>query len=63
MTSINNWIYARLEHICGSLSGISVIALDIPNILLKLVLAVVLGFLGAMGAHLWKVIEKKLKKK
>lgn len=63
MTSINTWIYSRLEHICGSLSGISVIALDIPNILLKLVLAVVLGFLGASGAAAWKYVEKKLKKK
>lgn len=63
MTPITNWIYAKLEHIIGMLSGLSVIALDIPHIILKLVLAVVLGFLGAAGAALWKYLEKKLKKK
>lgn len=67
MTSITTWIYAKLEHIIGTLSGLSVIALDIPNILLKVAMAVILGGAGALGSHLvkWCIqkVTKKLKKK
>ena len=62
-TLISNWIHAHLEYVTGGVSGLAVIAIDVPNLILKLVLAVVLGFLGALGAGIWKWLEKKLKKK
>lgn len=63
MNLITAWIYSHLEKIFGFLSGLSVITLDIPDTILKLLLAVVLGFLGATGAGLYKILEAKLKKK
>lgn len=65
MTSITTWIYAKLEHVVGSLSGLSVIALDIPNTLLKIVMAFVLGAAGALGSFVvkWFIEKKKSKKK
>lgn len=57
-----NWIHTHLEYVTGGASGTAVLAIDIPDILLKALLALVFGFLGALGAAAWKYIEKKLKK-
>lgn len=63
MTTISTWINTKLEYISGTLCGISVIAFDIPTILMKIALAVVLGGAGAFGSHLYKIIANKFKKK
>jgi hypothetical protein len=63
MTLINNWIHTHLERILGTISGLSVVVFDIPDLILKLVLAFVLGFLGAAGGWAWKQLIDKLKNK
>lgn len=60
---MTSWIHHNLERILGTISGLSVLTFDIPSIIIKLVMAFVLGFLGAGGAWAWKVMVEKLKKK
>lgn len=63
-TLITNWIHANLEYVTGSVSGISAaFTVDVPYWILKGILVVVFGFLGALGAGLYKMLEKKLKTK
>lgn len=63
MTLISHWIHSKLEYVFGTASGTLAFVLDVPDLLLKALLAVVFGFLGALGAGVWKYLEKKLKKK
>lgn len=70
MTSITTWIYSKLETVCGFLSGSFTLVLTVPSheneiltYTIRLVLAVVFGFLGAMGAALWKYLEKQYTKR
>lgn len=72
MNSISTWIYAKLEWISGVvtsiITGTATILSEPPQesittYLIKAVLVVVFGFLGAAGAWLWKELEKRLKKK
>lgn len=73
MNSNPNWIYTKLEYICGVLTGsyYGIVTMppehnygdDIIGYLIKSVFVVVFGFLGALGAWVWKLIEKKLKEK
>lgn len=61
--TIITWIHAKLEYILGTTLGSITLVLDIPELLVKCALALILGFLGAVGAGLYKLIEAKLKKK
>ena len=63
MTTIQNWIYAKLEYIIGAIGGTTVLALDIPHFILKIIMAIILGAAGALGSHLFKVLATKLKRK
>lgn len=58
-----NWLYAKLEYLTGSVLGVSTIILDIQQLLLKIIVAIILGAAGALGSHLLKVALAKLKKK
>jgi hypothetical protein len=63
MSPITTWINSKLEYITGSILGASTLVLDIPHVLLKIALAVILGAAGAGGSHLYKMIVNKLKKR
>ncbi|HYG02045.1 MAG TPA: hypothetical protein VD927_06335 [Chryseosolibacter sp.] len=58
---ISAFLYAKLEIILGSAAGLSVIALNIEELLIKGAFALVFGGLGAIGAHLTKkyIIKEK----
>jgi hypothetical protein len=58
-----NWIHAKLEYITGSILGASTFVLDVPQVLLKIVIAIILGAAGACGSFLFKLLIAKLKKK
>jgi hypothetical protein len=61
-TFIHTWIYAKLEYITGSLCGISVITFDLPSVLLKILMALVLGAAGGLGSHGIKILLDKFTK-
>jgi len=63
MSRIQTFIHSKLETITGTISGASVLVIDIPYIIAKVVLAFVLGAVGALGAHTYKAIVSKLKRK
>ena len=62
-TLITNWIHSHLEYVTGSVTATGAMLVDTPHWIIQAILAVVLGFLGAMGAAGWKYLEKKLKRK
>jgi hypothetical protein len=63
MTKISLWIHAKLEYITGSILGASTLALDIPQTLLKIITAIILGAAGAFGSYCFKLAVNKFKKK
>jgi len=62
LSTVYHWIYAKLEYVLGAGLGLSSMAIDIPQTILKLLLAVVLGFLGGFGGWCWKLLASKLQK-
>lgn len=60
---ITNWIHSHLEYVTGSVTATGAVLVNTPHWIIQAILAIVLGFLGAMGAGLYKMLEKKLKKK
>jgi hypothetical protein len=60
MTLITNWINAKFEYICGAICGLSVINFDLPTLLLKIAMAVILGGAGAFGGWAVKSIIAKI---
>jgi hypothetical protein len=64
---IQVWVHQKLEVIFGTIAGTSTLALspnpltDPSTIIIKIVLALVLGAAGAAGASLWKLLMEKLK--
>ena len=62
--TLTTWIHQQLEYVLGTLAGIVVSQqIDVGDALVKIVWIILGGFLGGFGAWLWKVIEKKLKRK
>jgi hypothetical protein len=59
---ILSWLHAKLEYLVGTICGISVITFDIPEMLLKIAMAVILGAAGGLGSHLIKVLLSKFNK-
>lgn len=63
MTPITTWINSKLEYITGSILGASTLVLDIPHVLLKIALAIILGAAGAAGSWVFKLLISKLQKR
>ena len=61
--TLTTWIHQQLEYVIGALTGILIVQIDVGEALVKVIWIVLGGFLGGFGAWLWKVIEKKLKRK
>jgi hypothetical protein len=57
------WIYLKLEYVLSAILGVGSIILDVQTILIKLVLAFILGGVGALGGHFMKQLIVKLKRK
>jgi len=63
---MNNFKDIKAEEITGTLAGsVSGVITSVSgmDIVLTLIIALFTGFLGALGAHLFKVIAKKFSKK
>lgn len=68
--SNSTWIYSKLEHICGVILSLYALIIDVPIFenqivvyIIRGIIAIVLGFLGALGANLYKILGTKLSKK
>jgi hypothetical protein len=62
MQRISHFIHSKLEIILATTSGSSTLFLDGSRLIEKCVLAVILGFLGALGGWLFKKITKRYEK-